>query len=130
MAGLALAVTCLLVVAAPTLSTAGVIAVLTAAVIALTAGEMLQSAAAWDLTFALAPADRQGEYLAVFNVGTAVERIAGPFLVILLLGSGWPVCAGAAAVFTVAGLAGARLATRGGARESQLTGSPAHRADR
>jgi MFS family permease len=120
-AGLGLAAACLLVLTALRLTTAGAVVVLTAAVIALTVSEMLQSAAAWDVTFALAPPDRQGEYLAVFNLGTAVERTAGPVVVAALVSGGrWWLWAGAAAVFAAAGLAGARLATRTDRSDSKL----------
>jgi predicted MFS family arabinose efflux permease len=113
-AGLALAATCLLVVAAPELTSAGAIAVLTAAVVALTAGEMLQSAAAWDVTFSMAETGRQSEYLAVFNLGAALERIAGPVAVAgLLLGGGWPLWVATAGIFVAAGLVASRLATPG-----------------
>lgn len=110
--GLVLALTCLVLVPAELIGTAAAIAVLLAAATVLTIGEMVQSAVAWDVSFVLAPAARQAEYLTVFNLGTTLETVAGPLIIpaiILRAGfAGWPALA---AVFLGAGLLGARLAT-------------------
>ena len=69
------------------------------------AGEMMQSAGAWEISFGLAPAHRQGQYQGLFGTGTAVARALGPVLVTaLVIGwgtAGWLVLGG---LFLVAGL--------------------------
>ncbi|HEX4702110.1 MAG TPA: MFS transporter [Pseudonocardiaceae bacterium] len=68
-------------------------------------GEMMQSAGAWEISFELAPADRQGQYQGFFGTGTAVARMLGPVLLITLIvgwgASGWLLLGG---MFLVAGL--------------------------
>ena len=109
--GVLLAATCLLLLPAAWAAGTTAIAVLVMMTVALTLGEMLQSAAGWDVSFARAPADKEAEYLSVFNLGTALEAVAGPVLVTLLvLQVGWIGWTGLAAVLLVAGLAAARLA--------------------
>ncbi|MBO3740240.1 MFS transporter [Actinoplanes sp. NEAU-H7] len=92
-AGLALAVCCALFAAAAGTSRWTAVAVLLAAVLALTAGELWQATGAWDLSYAYAPPDRTGEYLSVFSLGATVQQIAGPALVTSLIvphgRSGW-----------------------------------------
>lgn len=65
------------------------------AVLLLTAGEVLQSAGGWGLSYALAPEQRQGQYLGAFTMGTRIYDTAGPVLVsglVLGLGAvGWVV---------------------------------------
>jgi MFS family permease len=78
---------------APT-GTGGVtIAVLAAAVVVLTAGEVAQVGSAWTLSLALAPAEDRGSFLATFAIGRALGRGAGPLLMtgaVLALGvPGW-----------------------------------------
>ncbi|WP_435611469.1 hypothetical protein [Streptomyces sp. bgisy159] len=47
--------------------------------------EMGQSAGAWQLSFALAPAARVGEYQGFFGTGVAVARTLGPLVLTSLL---------------------------------------------
>jgi hypothetical protein len=55
----------------------------------LTLGELFQSAGGWGLSYALAPEDRQGQYLGAFSMGTRIYDTAGPILVsALVLGLG------------------------------------------
>ncbi|MEU9038439.1 MFS transporter [Streptomyces sp. NPDC048352] len=55
----------------------------------LVAGEMLQSAGSWQLGFALAPADRVGEYQGFFGTGVTIARTLGPLaLTTVLMGVG------------------------------------------
>jgi hypothetical protein len=62
---------------------------LVAGMVVLTVAELWQSAGAWGLSFALAPEDRQGEYLGAFAMGTRIYDSAGPALVTALtLGAG------------------------------------------
>lgn len=69
-------------------------------------GEMMLASGAWEISFSLAPADRQGQYQGFFATGTAVARMVGPALlttVVLGWGSiGWLLVGG---LFVVAGYA-------------------------
>jgi len=49
---------------------------------------MMQSGGAWEISFALAPAHRQGQYQGFFGTGTAVARMLGPVLLTTLI-IGW-----------------------------------------
>ncbi|MEV0388758.1 MFS transporter [Nonomuraea sp. NPDC050643] len=52
-------------------------------------GEMLLASGAWEISFSLAPDDRQGQYQGFFGTGTAVARMLGPVvLTTLVLGGG------------------------------------------
>ncbi|WIX99199.1 MFS transporter [Amycolatopsis mongoliensis] len=90
-------------------------------------GEMLQSAGTWEIGFALAPADRQGQYQGFFGTGVSVARAAGPVLLsTVVIGWGLPGWLLLGAVFLGAGwamgpavrwaraTAGARPAPQGG----------------
>ncbi|MGF1431044.1 MFS transporter, partial [Kitasatospora sp. LaBMicrA B282] len=90
---------------------------LVAAIVALSAGEVITTSATWNLSIALAPDGARGRYLSVFGLGLATERVLGPVLVTgLLLGSGAVGWTGAAVVFALAGAAAERVALAGGAR--------------
>ncbi|WP_329789260.1 MFS transporter [Lentzea sp. DG1S-22] len=69
-------------------------------------GEMMLASGAWEISFSLAPADRQGQYQGFFATGTAVARMVGPALlttVVLGWGAlGWLLVGG---LFVVAGYA-------------------------
>ncbi|WP_443181382.1 MFS transporter [Nonomuraea sp. 3N208] len=55
----------------------------------LVVGEMLLAAGAWEISFGLAPDDRQGQYQGFFGTGVAVARMCGPVaLTTLVLGGG------------------------------------------
>jgi MFS family permease len=80
--GLALTASCTLFALAPLWDATGlVVATLIAGVVALTAGELWQSAGAWSLSFLLAPMRSRSEYLATFGLGTSVQLVIGPALV-------------------------------------------------
>jgi hypothetical protein len=110
-AGLVLTTTCLLLATAAGLGTWAAATVLVMSIVLLSVGEMLQAAGGWGVSFALAPHERQAEYLSVFNLGLALESILGPAAVTLVVVqgtlAGWGVLA---AVFCVAGVVAARLA--------------------
>jgi MFS family permease len=77
---------------------------LLAGIVLLTFGELLQSAGGWSLSYELAPRDRQGEYLAVFNLGVAAMYTVGPALVAIgIVDRGLPGWLGLAACFLAAG---------------------------
>ncbi|MEU6818471.1 MFS transporter [Streptomyces sp. NPDC046860] len=69
-------------------------------------GEMLLGSGSWEIGFALAPADKQGQYQGFYGAGTAVARLIGPLLLTTLILSwgtgGWLVVG---ALFLGAGLA-------------------------
>ncbi|ADJ45949.1 hypothetical protein AMES_4124 [Amycolatopsis mediterranei S699] len=81
-------------------------AVLVAGALVQVLGEMLQSAGSWEIGFALAPADKQGEYQGFFGSGTSVARAVGPVVLsTVVVGgglAGWLVLG---AVFVAAGWA-------------------------
>ncbi|MEV7128104.1 MFS transporter [Streptomyces sp. NPDC093260] len=60
-------------------------AILTAGAVLQVVAEMQQSAGSWQLSFALAPADRMGEYQGLFGTGVTVARTLGPLIVTWLL---------------------------------------------
>lgn len=117
-AGVALAACCLAMPLAHTLAAAGAAMVAVAAVLALTLAELAQSAGGWELSFRLAPADRRGQYLGVFSLGTTAQTMVGPLLltaVVFALGTlGWAL------------LAATTLAT--GMLASRVSGHGRHRA--
>jgi MFS family permease len=83
-----------------------------AGAVALTWGEMLESAAWWTVSFELAPAERRAEYLGVFSLNYEIVFIAGPTLMALLVNSGLAGWGVLAALFLAAALA-ARLLVKG-----------------
>lgn len=69
-------------------------------------GEMLQSAGTWEIGFALAPADQQGQYQGFFGTGVSMARAAGPVLLsTVVIGWGLPGWLLLGAVFLAAGWA-------------------------
>ncbi|MFE5730151.1 MFS transporter [Streptomyces sp. NPDC056528] len=68
--------------------------------------EMRHSAGSWQIGFALAPADRIGQYQGFYGTGVPVARTLGPLLVTtLLIGRGAPGWLFLGVVFLVAGAA-------------------------
>jgi MFS family permease len=69
-------------------------------------GEMLQASGAWEISFGLAPPDKQGQYQGFFGGGTAVARMLGPLLLTTLIVTwgtpGWLLLGG---LFLAAGVA-------------------------
>ncbi|KDN18142.1 MFS transporter [Amycolatopsis rifamycinica] len=81
-------------------------AVLVAGALVQVLGEMLQSAGSWEIGFALAPADKQGEYQGFFGSGTSVARAVGPVLLsTVVVGWGFAGWLLLGAVFLAAGWA-------------------------
>ncbi|MFJ7214923.1 MFS transporter [Amycolatopsis sp. NPDC098790] len=81
-------------------------AVLVAGAVVQVFGEMLQSAGTWEIGFALAPADRQGQYQGFFGTGVSVARAVGPVLLsTVVIGWGLPGWLLLGAVFLAAGVA-------------------------
>nr|WP_042179560.1 MFS transporter [Kibdelosporangium sp. MJ126-NF4]CEL13889.1 putative membrane transport protein [Kibdelosporangium sp. MJ126-NF4]CTQ88257.1 putative membrane transport protein [Kibdelosporangium sp. MJ126-NF4] len=79
--------------------------ILLAAALVQTYGEMMQSAGAWEISFALAPPDKHGQYQGLFGNGLAVARVIAPLLLTTLIVTwgipGWLVLG---AVFLTTGL--------------------------
>ncbi|MFL6055338.1 MAG: hypothetical protein ACJ72W_20905 [Actinoallomurus sp.] len=93
------------------LSGAGLGVVATVAVLVVAAllqvfGEMMQGAGGWELSFALAPEGRHGQYQGFYGMAPQCARMAGPLVLTTLLlgwgGPGWLVLGGA---FLLAGSA-------------------------
>jgi MFS family permease len=90
---------------------------LVAGMVVLTVAELWQSAGAWGLSFALAPEDRQGEYLGAFAMGTRIYDSAGPALVTALtLGAGAFGWAALGVLFLVTALSAAARGVGGDVR--------------
>jgi Na+/melibiose symporter-like transporter len=72
--------------------------IIVSAIVVQTSGEMRQAAAAYLLSFGLAPPEAQGEYGGAFNTGTSLAVAIGPALLWLLCldwrGYGWWLLAG------------------------------------
>ncbi|MBY8870658.1 MFS transporter [Micromonospora sp. PLK6-60] len=116
--GLVLVLACLLFALTAALDSALMVGVvLGAAVVALTAGEVLHSAASWQVSFDLAPPRGQGRYIAFFHLGLSAEEIVGPAAALWLLaaaGTGsWLLLA---VVFLLSGLVVHRTVRAAGAR--------------
>ncbi|WP_328647463.1 MFS transporter [Amycolatopsis sp. NBC_00348] len=106
-----LAGSCLLFLAAEPAGPAGAIGLAVAAVMVLTVGENMHSAAAFELSHRLAPDRAMGAYLGVFNVGNAAQLSFGPpFMTAVVLRGplGWASLAVAFAVGGVLMVAGGR----------------------
>lgn len=85
-------------------------AILVAAVVSLTLGEVQQAAGGWRVSFDLAPEKRRGSYLALFGLGVSLQTIVGPPLfTAVVLPAGMPGWAGIAALFALTGLLAAAL---------------------
>ncbi|MEU1087524.1 MFS transporter [Streptomyces sp. NPDC005576] len=85
-AGAGLAAATLFIAGAAWPANAGAaIPLLLCGVLALTAAEMLQSAASWQFSVDLAPEDNRTQYIATFYLGGTVERILGPVALAALI---------------------------------------------
>jgi MFS family permease len=76
----------------PSAPTSVAVALVGAAAIALTFGELLESPSWWTVSYELAPAGRKDEYLAAFDLSWALIGIAGPGAmagIVALGSSGW-----------------------------------------
>jgi MFS family permease len=87
---------------------------LVAGVVVLTVAELWHSSGAWGLSFALAPADRQGQYLGAFAMGSRIYDTAGPALATgLTLGAGAPGWVALGVLFLAAALSASACGVRG-----------------
>jgi MFS family permease len=117
-AGVVLLVACVVFA----LSAAGSSALTAVAILLLAAAlqalaEMMQASGSWEISFALAPAGRHGQYQGFFGSGFTVARMLGPLLVTTLIISwgtaGWLLLGG---LFLAAGVAMVPAVRAAGAR--------------
>ena len=105
------------------------LALLVAATMLLTVGEILQQAASWGLAFGLAPEGEQGRHLGAFSLGAALQDVAGPALVTVLViqhaPGGWGVLAVLLLVSCTAVLPLANRARRYSERAAAAGAAPA-----
>lgn len=88
-AGFALLLGCVTFAAAGSFGSAGAVLALAAGTVLFTVGALWQSAGSFGLSYALAPDDRQGEYLGAWAMGSRIYDAVGPVLVIgLVIGLG------------------------------------------
>ena len=87
-AGVLFLLTCVAFAASGRVPGAAAVALLVLGALLQVVGEMLLASGFWAIAFALAPADRQGEYQGFFASGVAVARTVGPLLLTTLLLSG------------------------------------------
>ncbi|GAA2824930.1 MFS transporter [Kribbella solani] len=89
-AGIAMLAACaVFATTAANLSSATAAVVLVVAAALLTLGEMKLASGAWEISFGLAPADKQGQYQGFFGTGPAIARMLGPaMLTTVILGWG------------------------------------------
>ncbi len=115
---------CALFALAATVPARPAILLLAAGVIALTAGELWTSVAAWSLSFELADSRVPGQYQGAFSLGMSIEAIAGPVLATgLVLGFGVPGWLAAGALFAVLGTAAAAATRRALSTRPAVAGS-------
>ncbi len=88
-AGGLLLMACVIFALSHSLPAASAIAALAVGCALLTLGEVLHSAGAWGISYGLAPADKQGQYLGAFAMGTRLYDTIGPVVVVgLVIGIG------------------------------------------
>jgi MFS family permease len=88
--GLFTAGACLLMLSTGFIPESLAVVVLVVGVVALTAGEVHQSAGGWGLAYGLGRSRAEGTYLGAFSMGTSLQELAGPILVTTVL-VGFPV---------------------------------------
>ncbi|MFI7102362.1 MFS transporter [Streptomyces sp. NPDC050161] len=118
-AGLALAAFCLLVAMTGTMDELAAALLLLLAAVALTLGELWQSAGGWGISYSLAPEAQRTYQLSIYQLGATGVTVAGPALLVMAVvdvgPSGW---LGLAALLALTGLVTpflARLAERSSA---------------
>jgi len=88
-AGIAMLAACaVFALSAGGFSATGAAVVLVAGAALLVLGEMLLASGAWEISFGLAPADKQGQYQGFFGSGPAIARMLGPVLLTTMV-LGW-----------------------------------------
>lgn len=92
-AAVAMALACVVLAPSGHVPTLAAVALVTAAFLLLSAGEVLQSASAWGMSYALAPKAAQAEYLGAFSMSSAGQAVLAPvtgtLVVLRYESSGW-----------------------------------------
>ncbi|MEV6569251.1 MFS transporter [Streptomyces kronopolitis] len=105
LAGLALAAFCLLVACTRSVDGATATVLLLLAAVALTLGELWQSAGGWGISYGLAPEAQRTYYLSVYQLGATGVTVAGPAVLVMAVvdvgPAGW---VGLAALLALTGL--------------------------
>lgn len=110
-AGSGIALAAVLFAVVPGLPTSAAVALVLVGVVVLTLGEVSAGPAAWHQVLRDVPADRQGEYQAVFGASASIARVMGPLVALPLMtaleSAGWVI------IGVVVLTAGALLAATG-----------------
>jgi Major Facilitator Superfamily len=125
LAGIALLGACVLFPVASHGSAVVAAAVLIAATVLLTAGELFSSAGSWGLSYGLAPLGHEGQYLASFGLASQAVQVAGPALAAAVVTAGLDAWLALGVVYLGAGLA-TPLITRRPLRPVSVSGGPGH----
>ncbi|GAA2996229.1 membrane protein [Streptomyces fulvorobeus] len=123
-AGASLTICCLLLTATPNLPVVLAIGMLLLAMVALTGGELWQAAGGWGGSYLLAVPGQEGVYLSVFWLGVAIQQIAAPLLISLVVtvgATGWIVLA---ALFAASGIAAPAIGRWAQAQVDSRTDEP------
>ncbi|MFE5792299.1 MFS transporter [Streptomyces sp. NPDC056503] len=80
--------TALLFIAAGRLGTVAAVTAILVAAVLLTAGEMFEGPAWWTISFELAPERSRDQYLAAFDLSSAILNIVGPLLLVAVVHAG------------------------------------------
>lgn len=110
--GLALAACCLLLSLAPPLPAGPAVALLVVGMVALTGGELFQSAGGWGLSYELAREGEQAAYMSVFWLGVSIQQIVAPVLIAAVLVAGASAWVALGALLALAGLSVPAIARR------------------
>jgi MFS family permease len=125
-AGLLSACSAALVAATSRQSATWAASLLIMAVLVQTVGELLNSAASWQISFSYAPHGNRGSYFALFSLGSSIETSIGPYAFtdgVMAAGpAGW---LGLAACFGIAGLMMPAMAYWGQSRDTATAQSGA-----
>ncbi|MGX7760316.1 MFS transporter [Streptomyces angustmyceticus] len=125
LAGLALAAFCLLVACTGSVDGVTATVLLLLAAVALTLGELWQSAGGWGISYGLAPEAQRTYYLSVYQLGATGVTVAGPAVLVMAVvdvgPAGW---IGLAALLALTGLVTPAL-TRPPRRRAAAAAAPA-----
>jgi hypothetical protein len=113
--GLALAACCAMLAVVPPLPAAAAVAILAVGMVALTTGELFQSAGGWGLSYELARDGEQAAYLSVFWLGFGLQQAIAPIVVAAVVVTGASGWLALGAFLAVIGLAVPRSAQRAAA---------------
>jgi hypothetical protein len=117
---LALAVCCAILAVVPCLPAVAAVAMLALGMIALTTGELFQSAGGWGLSYSLAREGDEAAYLSVFSLGSGLQQVTAPIVVAAVVVAGASGWLALGAFLAAIGLAVPRSADRAAATRSAL----------